>query len=90
MVKVTRKELGEIKQGTSKEVIFTILQDISEIERIENTCSCTAHSLDGNKVKVIYTPKKIESLQASVEKEICIMYKNENIEILVIKAIITQ
>jgi len=88
--KINEVSVGEIKQGVVRTVSFTLSQDVSEIEKIESTCSCTTTRTVGNKMKVNYKPKKTAIQRLPIEKEIGVMYKDGSMELLVIKAIVIK
>jgi hypothetical protein len=80
------KDIGTIKYGESKNVIFEISQDCDNIKRIHSTCTCTTVKKKGKELGVIYAPKKPKFNLTDVEKEIGIVYKDGSFDFLVIKA----
>jgi hypothetical protein len=54
------KDLGEVKEGTTKTVVFQALANIqSFIHNVESSCSCSKAKVSENKLTVKFKAKKI-------------------------------
>jgi len=51
------QDIGEVKYGAKAEIEFILPE---EFVRAKGTCGCTATHLKGNKLSVLYNPKKGE------------------------------
>jgi hypothetical protein len=93
--KTSEINLGVIKEGTPKKVIFEALENIPKISKIYAYCGCTDPKYDEEKkeLSVIYNNKKM-SFQVkgsqSITKRIDITYETGETEVLVIKATKTR
>lgn len=87
--------LGEIKVGIKKEIIFTPTEDLKEINNMTSSCGCSLPKLIGNTIVVIYTPGSIPTHLISIgkydtTKTITINYKDNSQDILSFSATIKK
>jgi hypothetical protein len=87
--------LGVIKAGTSKKVVFHALPTIPSIKEIAPYCGCTTTNYDKEKGELIITysnspiPMQVQGSQ-SISKRIDIFYSDGLTEVLTIKAVRTR
>jgi hypothetical protein len=86
-------DLGEIRQGKRKRIIFTADNTIKGIKDISASCGCTKadYNKETNELKIVYTPKKIPphlTIQGFYEtyKYLTITYIDGEKEVLTFKA----
>lgn len=85
-------DLGIIKSGTPKKVVFEALPDIPKIESVKAYCGCTAYNYDETKKELVVTysnsaiPMQVTGPQ-NITKQISITYNTGTTEILTIKAV---
>jgi|Laugrespbdmm15sd_2_1035082.scaffolds.fasta_scaffold05960_4 hypothetical protein len=83
--------LGIIKAGSPKKIIFRSLESIPTITAIVPYCGCTATKYDEQTKELVITysntniPEQVQGAQ-SVTKRIDIIYEDQITEILTIKA----
>lgn len=83
--------LGTIKAGPSKTVVFKALDTIPAIKSIVPYCGCTATSYDLNskELHIVYSngaiPSQVVGAQ-SISKRIDITYEDDSVDVLIIKA----
>lgn len=87
--------LGVIKAGTPKKVIFNALPNMPTINQIKPYCGCTTseYNKDKKELVIIYSNGKIpDQVQGpqSITKRIDILYSNGLTDILTIKAVRTR
>lgn len=89
--KNTEMNLGIIKAGTPRRVIFQGNQDMPKIKRITPYCGCTASHYNEQTKELIITysngaiPNQVQGAQ-SISKRIDILYEDDTTEVLTIKA----
>jgi len=87
--------LGIIKAGSPKQVVFIGLENMPEITRVTPYCGCTTteHDKVNNKLTITYSnsliPNQVQGNQ-SISKRIDITYKDGLSEILTILATRTR
>lgn len=86
--------LGEVKQGKKKTIHFGIVENTNDILRIQPGCSCTNAKLKGDVLEVEYTPQSVPVHKMKIGKykamsNIVIIYTDNRVDILTIKAIVT-
>ena len=85
-------DLGVIQAGKAKTIIFKATNSIPLIKEINPYCGCTAPSYDRNKkeLKVTYSngkiPNQVQGPQ-SITKRIDVVYEDDSVDVLTIKAI---
>lgn len=84
-------DLGIIRAGASKKIVFAALDTIPAIKLIAPYCGCTATHYDPNKKELLITysnaviPMQVQGPQSTVKK-IDITYEDDTTETLTIKA----
>lgn len=83
--------LGIIKAGSPRKLMFTAFETIPVIKTIIPYCGCTATSYDPVRKELIITysnaaiPVQVQGAQATT-KRIDITYEDDSVEVLIIKA----
>lgn len=85
-------DLGVIQAGMAKTVVFKATNTIPLIKEINAYCGCTSPSYDKNKkeLKVVYNNSKIPNQvqgPQSITKRIDVVYEDDSVDVLTIKAI---
>jgi hypothetical protein len=84
--------LGIIKAGTPKKVVFQALPTIPKIKKIYPHCGCTTTKFNEKKKELVITynnktiPVQVQGPQ-SITKKIDVTYASGETEVLIIKAI---
>jgi len=87
--------LGVIKAGSPKRIVFKALETIPAIKTIVPYCGCTATQFDKQTKELVITysnaliPEQVQGNQAT-QKRINITYEDDTAEILTIKATRTR
>jgi hypothetical protein len=83
--------LGIIKAGSPKKMIFTALESVPTIKAITPYCGCTATDYNPvtRELKITYSngeiPAQVQGAQATT-KRIDITYEDDTVDVLIIKA----
>ena len=88
-------DLGELKVGVTKDVIFYPKEELKEISAITSSCGCSVPKIEDGNIKVSFTPGSIPIHlqflgQYKTSKTITLAYKDGSSEILSFSAIIKK